>query len=75
MKVAEMTKESKKILDSYKKNLDNFIELNKLDKELVSDIEERIYDKIELEQELTPEKLKNILKEIGSPEEIFKEQL
>ena len=64
MKVAEMTKESKKILDSYKKNLDNFIELNKLDKELVSDIEERIYDKIELEQELTPEKLKNILKEI-----------
>ena len=38
MKVAEMTKESKKILDSYKKNLDNFIELNKFDKELVSDI-------------------------------------
>ncbi len=64
-----------KIIDAYFKGLKSFIKENKLDSDYIKDIEERVFEKIEAKNPETPSDIKNILEEIGSPEEIFKEEI
>ncbi len=64
-----------KIVDAYFKDLKSFIKNNRLDSDYIKDIEERVFDKIEAKNPQTPSDIKNILEEIGSPEEIFKEEI
>ena len=64
-----------KIINLYKKDLQKFIEKNALNADYYADIEERINEKISLLENPTRDDIKNILSEIGSPEEIFREEL
>lgn len=64
-----------KIINLYKKDLQKFIEKNSLNADYYTDIEERIDEKITLLENPTRDDIKNILSEIGSPEEIFREEL
>ena len=64
-----------KIINLYKKDLQKFIEKNALNTDYYADIEERIDEKITLLENPTRDDIKNILSEIGSPEEIFREEL
>lgn len=64
-----------KIINLYKKDLQKFIEKNSLNADYYADIEERIDEKIALLENPTRDDIKNILSEIGSPEEIFREEL
>lgn len=64
-----------KIINLYKKDLQKFIEKNSLNTDYYADIEERIDEKVSLLENPTRDDIKNILSEIGSPEEIFREEL
>lgn len=64
-----------KIVDDYKNDLQKFIAENNLDAELCRDIEERIFEKISTLENQTRKDILKILAEIGTPEEIFSEEL
>lgn len=64
-----------KIVDDYKKDLQKFIAENDLDAELARDIEERIFEKIAMLENPTRKDILKILAEIGTPEEIFSEEI
>lgn len=64
-----------KIVDDYKNDLQKFITENNLDAELFRDIEERIFEKISTLENPTRKDILKILSEIGTPEEIFSEEL
>lgn len=64
-----------KIVDDYKNDLQKFITENNLDAELSRDIEERIFEKISTLENPTRKDILKILSEIGTPEEIFSEEL
>lgn len=68
-------KKIEKIKNDYIKNLKKFIEKYKLETDFLEDIEERIAEKLEKIENPTENDIRNILKEIWSPEEIFKEEL
>ncbi|MBW7954551.1 PspC domain-containing protein [Candidatus Gracilibacteria bacterium] len=63
--------ENKKLLDDYLQNLLDFIENNSQDREVYDDIKEIIYDKLSKIDTISKADIKNILKEIGSPKDIF----
>lgn len=64
-----------KNISEYLENLKKFLDENNLPKEYFNDIAERIEEKI-LEQKPNSEKdVQKILTEIGSPEEIFREEM
>lgn len=64
-----------KIVDDYKNDLQRFIAENNLDAELSRDIEERIFEKISTLENPTRKDILKILSEIGTPEEIFSEEV
>lgn len=64
-----------KIVDDYKNDLQKFIAENNLDAELSRDIEERIFEKIATLENPTRKDILKILAEIGTPEEIFAEEI
>lgn len=64
-----------KIVDDYKNDLQKFIAENNLDAELSRDIEERIFEKISMLENPTRKDILKILAEIGTPEEIFAEEI
>ncbi|PID83895.1 hypothetical protein CSB09_03630 [Candidatus Gracilibacteria bacterium] len=70
-----LDKQLQKIVDTYFKDLKSFIKENRLDPEYIKDIEERVFEKIEGKNPQNSSDIKNILEEIGSPEEIFSEEL
>ncbi|RKW22090.1 hypothetical protein D8B46_06005 [Candidatus Gracilibacteria bacterium] len=70
-----LDKNSTKLLKSYKKDLKKFIRNNDLDSEFYEDIEERIEEKINFLEDPSFDDIKNILAEIGTPSEIFAEEL
>ncbi len=74
-KVKKIDKKLQKIIDLYLKDLQKFLKENNLEKDLAKDIEERISEKLESKKDLKESSIKIILEEIGSPEEIFKEEL
>lgn len=70
-----LDKNNEKIIRDYMNNLEKFIEKHELDKELINDIDERIFEKVHSIENPTRADIKNILHEIGTPEEIFAEEI
>lgn len=64
-----------KIIENYTNDLQKFITENRLDSELAKDIEERIFEKIEQLENPNRKNILSILSEIGTPEEIFAEEI
>lgn len=59
-----LPKNLQKIIDDYKNNLQNFISEHNLDSELISDIDERIYEKISEIKNPKPSDIASILAEV-----------
>ncbi|MCT4616906.1 MAG: hypothetical protein N4A38_01695 [Candidatus Gracilibacteria bacterium] len=63
--------DARKIIEEYLEELNIFIKKHNLDKELYSDLEERLYEKLSEEKNITKIKVLKAIYEIGEPSEIF----
>lgn len=70
-----LSKKEKDLVSDYLNKIKNFISENKIDKELFSDIEEMVFEKLSLEKELDQLKIIKILKEVWEPEVIFSDYI
>jgi SMC interacting uncharacterized protein involved in chromosome segregation len=59
-----LSKKEKDLVIEYLDKIKNFIEKNKIDKELFTDIEEMVFEKLSLEKELDQLKIIRVLKEV-----------
>ena len=70
-----MNAKLQKIINDYKNNLQKFITENHLSTDILNDIDERIFEKISEISNPTHQDIANILAEIGTPEEIFADEI
>lgn len=67
----DISDKNKKLIKDYLKKIKGFIDKNDLETDLYFDIEERVFEKLSNDWELNQLKIKQILNEIGEPDDIF----
>lgn len=63
------------LIDAYKKHLRKFLATHRLDREYARDIEARIQEKLDALEDPNVENVSALLAEIGTPEEIFRDEI